>query len=333
MPVEKLDVKLHCATWIIKIPPSMPPDNSKKALSSPTHLITEEFSVELPTEASWWMHVSLSVAPKDVGLMKLYLCRGVSVPGPELSVHYSVSILAETNNVAHIRQENGTFRSMLNCSDWNHLICCVKLKRFHVFDSIRIHMKIWAGESVEAPICLHNENMPEKPSTDDPFSAVFRMWYLDQTLADMTVAVKNEEFRIHKLVFASRSSVFKSMFQHRMQESISGSVTIPNCEPEVFRKLVEFMYTGVVEGLESCACDLLKVADMYDVRLLKLMCEEHIISTLTVANAFEMFAFADLHNAEVLREKVRNFIMNPAHIPDFIRNRESFELTSHTDPE
>jgi len=67
---------------------------------------------------------------------------------------------------------------------------------------------------------------------------------------------------------------------------------------------------------------LFKVADIYGIRKLKSICEQTIISNITISNAATIFQEADRHYADSLREVSLKFILKNF---DQISKTEGFE--------
>ena len=75
------------------------------------------------------------------------------------------------------------------------------------------------------------------------------------TLADKT------DFKAHKAILAARSPVFRAMFEHEMEERKNGRVQISDVESDVFKEMLQFVYTGKTSKLEEMAPELLAAAD------------------------------------------------------------------------
>ena len=57
------------------------------------------------------------------------------------------------------------------------------------------------------------------------------------------------------------------MFSHNVAENIQNKVIIEDMDPVTFKRMVNFMYTDEVNGVNrKDVLDLLKAADMYNVR-------------------------------------------------------------------
>ncbi|OWK15036.1 SPOP [Cervus elaphus hippelaphus] len=78
---------------------------------------------------------------------------------------------------------------------------------------------------------------------------------------DCCLCVAGQEFQAHKAILAARSPVFSAMFEHEMEESKKNRVEINDVEPEVFKEMMCFIYTGKAPNLDKMADDLLAAAD------------------------------------------------------------------------
>ncbi|XP_047918748.1 speckle-type POZ protein-like isoform X1 [Anser cygnoides] len=156
---------------------------------------------------------------------------------------------------------------------------------------------------------------------------------------DCSFYVGGQEFKAHKSILAARSPVFNAMFEHEMEESKKVSLTedfahkylyivkkgkraenlkccnlrknrveINDVDPEVFKEMMRFIYTGKAPNLEKMADNLLAAADKYALERLKVMCEEALCSNLSVENVADILILADLHSAEQLKAQAIDFI-------------------------
>ncbi|KAK1798204.1 hypothetical protein P4O66_000697 [Electrophorus voltai] len=141
---------------------------------------------------------------------------------------------------------------------------------------------------------------------------------------DCSLCVAGQEFQAHKAILAARSPVFSAMFEHEMEESKKNRVEINDVEPEVFKEMMCFIYTGKAPNLDKMADDLLAAADkssfslpdslvlphslQYALERLKVMCEDALCTSLSVENAAEILILADLHSADQLKTQAVDFI-------------------------
>uniref|UniRef100_A0ACB8G2N7 Uncharacterized protein n=1 Tax=Sphaerodactylus townsendi TaxID=933632 RepID=A0ACB8G2N7_9SAUR len=125
---------------------------------------------------------------------------------------------------------------------------------------------------------------------------------------DCSFYVEGKEFKAHKSVLSARSPVFNAMFEHEMEESKKNRVEINDVDPEVFKEMMRFIYTGKAPNLDKMADSLLAAADKYALERLKVMCEEALCSSLSVENVADILILADLHSAEQLKAQAIDFI-------------------------
>ncbi|XP_052575306.1 speckle-type POZ protein-like [Peromyscus californicus insignis] len=125
---------------------------------------------------------------------------------------------------------------------------------------------------------------------------------------DCYLVVAGQEFQAHKAILAARSPVFRAMFEHDMEESKTNRVEIHDLEPQVFKAMMDFIYTGTAPDLDSMAAAVLAAADKYGLEHLKVMCEDALCRDFSVENAAHTLFLADLHNAGQLKTQTLDFI-------------------------
>jgi len=132
----------------------------------------------------------------------------------------------------------------------------------------------------------------------------------EEYLADVTFKVKNETLKAHRIIVASGSPVLSAMFQQDFVEKKTGIVEIEDTQPEVFRQLLQYLYTGQSDDMhkEEMALNLLVTADKYGVESLKEECALILIKNLKVENATQILLTAHLHSSSKLLQQTMSFI-------------------------
>ncbi|XP_057319167.1 speckle-type POZ protein-like [Microplitis mediator] len=164
-------------------------------------------------------------------------------------------------------------------------------------------------------------NAPKHPMAHD-----FTELYNSRIGCDVIINVGDTNFEAHKIILMARSPVLAAMFSHEMIEKKDNKISIPDITPEIFEKVLEYIYTDEVSGLAEIADDLLEAADKYQLLSLKNICQESLRETLNLENAFKLMTLADRHSAEPLLESITDFLVtnikkNNIDIEDF----ENFE--------
>ncbi|OBS69589.1 hypothetical protein A6R68_01870, partial [Neotoma lepida] len=125
---------------------------------------------------------------------------------------------------------------------------------------------------------------------------------------DCSLVVAGQEFRAHKAILAARSPVFRAVFQHDMEDSKRNLLEIHDLEPQVVMVMMDFIYTGKAQDLDSMADVVLAAADKYGLENLKVMCEDVLCRDLSVENAAHTLFLADFHSAGQLKTQALDFI-------------------------
>ncbi|XP_059122552.1 speckle-type POZ protein-like [Peromyscus eremicus] len=158
---------------------------------------------------------------------------------------------------------------------------------------------------------LSNSDQNRKPRIQVPRCTLAdelgELWENSQ-FTDCCLVVSGQEFQAHKAILAARSPVFRAMFQHDMKESRKNHFEIPNLEPQVFKAMMDFIYTGTAPDLDSIADTLLAATGRYGLERLKVMCEDVLCRDLSVENAAHTLVLADLHRAGHLKTQALDFI-------------------------
>ena len=146
---------------------------------------------------------------------------------------------------------------------------------------------------------------PRHMLTDD----LGKLWE-NSLFTDCSLLVAGHEFRAHKVILAARSPVFRAMFEHQMEERLANCFEIQELDFQVFKEMMDFIYTGKAPTLHShsMACDVLAAADKYGLEGLKVICEDSLCRNLSVENAAHTLIVADLHSTEQLKTRALHFI-------------------------
>ncbi|KAG6530181.1 hypothetical protein ZIOFF_012403 [Zingiber officinale] len=136
-------------------------------------------------------------------------------------------------------------------------------------------------------------------------------------------------FLLYMLHNISRSPVFKAMLENEMEESRSGIIKIHDVSYYVLRSFVHYLYTAEVLLDEHMACELLILAEKYQVKHLKIFCEKFMTSKVNNDNAIGNYAFAHRHSAKQLLEAALSLIIeNMATLTE----REEYKELVEKDP-
>mmetsp|Transcript_14256 Transcript_14256/g.30862 ORF Transcript_14256/g.30862 Transcript_14256/m.30862 type:complete len:643 (-) Transcript_14256:15-1943(-) len=126
---------------------------------------------------------------------------------------------------------------------------------------------------------------------------------------DIEIRCEGRVFKVHRMVLASRSVVFDTMFSSNLVESRENVVEVKEVDPDSLSAFLKFMYTDTIDHCHvSLASDLLVLANRYDVQDLRDMCTEVLANQLTIQNASSILSIADSTHAVELKRFALQFI-------------------------
>lgn len=129
---------------------------------------------------------------------------------------------------------------------------------------------------------------------------------------DVTFVVKRESIKAHKTILCTRSQYFERMFASDVEENVTGEVKVPDVEPEVFKGLLHFLYSGLApEIVQNKALDLLLVADKYGLDGLVKICEDK--APIHYGNVVDTLLVADSVKSEKLMSRAKAVFRSHVH--------------------
>ena len=133
-------------------------------------------------------------------------------------------------------------------------------------------------------------------------------------MSDITLVIKGEELKAHKLILSARSPVFAQMFAANGTDNPVSRLKIEECKANTFKAFLHFIYTDQMEETEDMAKNLLDIATTYEVQLLKLKCENFLMKHLSTDNCVDILLLSDTHRASYLKKEALDFIHHHAAI-------------------
>jgi len=131
--------------------------------------------------------------------------------------------------------------------------------------------------------------------------------------ADVALLVDGRVMRVHSLIIATRSPVFKQMLNSGMRESSTHTINITDMDWDVLNHLCNFMYSGMVKDSvwanDATICAMMHAASKYEVLSLLELCAEKVIELVSVDNAADWLLVSAQLNIESLKAFCVNFVV------------------------
>jgi len=100
------------------------------------------------------------------------------------------------------------------------------------------------------------------PETDNLVLDNYKSLLDNGKLSDVVLQVRGKEFRAHKTILAAGSKVFAAMFENKAtKEARESRVDITDIEPEVFERLLNYIYSGAVPKMDKLTAWVFIAAD------------------------------------------------------------------------
>ncbi|CAH8656777.1 unnamed protein product [Heterobilharzia americana] len=125
----------------------------------------------------------------------------------------------------------------------------------------------------------------------------FLQSFRDKSLfTDVILCAGEEELPCHKAVLAASSAYFFAMFSSPYKEQQTSRVTLDYISPWALRRLLDFVYLGILEITEATVQDVFLAASLLDYPVAVKACVEFMKSHLDITNCLGIEALAEMHN-------------------------------------
>lgn len=123
-------------------------------------------------------------------------------------------------------------------------------------------MKLWSSKRLCTNTIEAMKVLIKSSAKKRHWQMFFRLYENARKYCDPTISVGCETFHAHKVILASRSTVFEAMLDNKMREGISNEIVIEEMKPEVFREMLYYIYYNKVSDLSKATLDLYLAANM-----------------------------------------------------------------------
>ena len=132
----------------------------------------------------------------------------------------------------------------------------------------------------------------------------------NDSFCDVTIAVKDKEFKAHRAVLAAASPFFLTLLTSDMKESNEQliKVELEEATETVMEDALKYLYTGNVTVVEERAHNLIATANFLLLPSLKTMAANVLKETVTTENCVFNYYFAEKYECVELKEKCREVI-------------------------
>lgn len=138
------------------------------------------------------------------------------------------------------------------------------------------------------------------PKLDPQMS--FMHLFDNEKLIDFRIKVGDVVFPVHKVLMAHFSPVFSTLFASDTIESQENMITVTDFEPDIFKALLDFIYSGRVENINDIAIELYQLAHKYMVTKLCLHCVDVMLKSIDEDNVEDILLLAEVYGENELKK-------------------------------
>nr|CAD2173569.1 unnamed protein product [Meloidogyne enterolobii] len=195
-------------------------------------------------------------------------------------------------------------QKVLNCIRSNnslHIVCQIEL--VPDFNKLQTHVR---REHRIDPIILTKEFLERN-----------HKMFISGEGSDCVVECGNQEFPVHKFVLMAHS------------DSVESRIRITDFGPETVHQMLTYMYSGGLpeDFSDEQASNLIEISEKYQLDSLKIICQDKLISRLSMANVCSMVTIADIHNADLLMSACIPLVRS--HIRQLMASQEWTEMKTN----
>ncbi|XP_076020753.1 kelch-like protein 24 [Genypterus blacodes] len=132
---------------------------------------------------------------------------------------------------------------------------------------------------------------------------------LNNALCDVTLCCGGQEFPCHRVVLASFSAYFQTMFTTDLLESKQERVAINGVGPQMVGMLVSYAYTSEVFISKANVQALLAAANLLDVMPVREACCRFMERHMDEMNCVGIHCFAEAHSCKLLEKRSMDYIL------------------------
>jgi len=283
-------------------------------------IISREFTIRGPGDkVTYWI---AKVYPNDKneeenGFVSVFLCNDEPPSEHEEFADYHVECFLYSLDFDNNKKRLGEFIGAIDCYDsngWHNLISKENIAQIAPTGTISLVFDIRVIDERAEPLIVSNcgknaealsENYHQKHLIHD-----IDLSYEMKEYADITITCDEHEFECHKLILASRSPFFKTMFETNMKEKKTGKYVIKCMKAEVFEDVLKYIYTGTAPKIGLIAKELLEAAYRFQLTKLRVLCEVTLCSQIEENNCIDLLLFGELFQASTLKSAVLKFVSN-----------------------
>ncbi|KAJ8680819.1 hypothetical protein QAD02_016606 [Eretmocerus hayati] len=172
----------------------------------------------------------------------------------------------------------------------------------------RSQITIWCRISAKSIEACTDQWSKLTTQSNDYLKNDYEAFLTHSKFSDVTVVVEGKKLFLNKNILSNRSPVFAAEFARPVDGIKDNVVNIGDFTYKAMLEFFRYIYAAKVNDIECCVTELFVAADKYAVKGLKSLCEETMMRSLSVRNAFTFLSLANEYKVKDLESQSIKFI-------------------------
>ena len=125
---------------------------------------------------------------------------------------------------------------------------------------------------------------------------------------DCKIIVGTETLLCHSVIVSALSPVLEEMIESKIRDRSEKDITFEDIQPEVMRKITNYMYTGSVNIPSKLVLEVVQVCDELQIEDLKERCLYRVPEILSPQTAIRWLKYARKHELESICDSCERYI-------------------------
>ena len=125
---------------------------------------------------------------------------------------------------------------------------------------------------------------------------------------DCKINVGTETLCCHSVIISSLSSVIEEMIETKIRDGSKKEITFEDIQPDIMRKIINYMYTGSVNIPKELALEVVQVCDELKIEDLKERCLFRVPEILSPQTAMSWMRYAQKNELESIFDSCKRYV-------------------------
>jgi hypothetical protein len=147
-------------------------------------------------------------------------------------------------------------------------------------------------------------------------SSVAELYKNPSRWSDVDVTVGETVFQCHKIILAMKSAYFQRLLFAASEAAVQ-QVTVHDIQPDIFKKMLRFIYTGEAELDTGSVCTVIRASKTFELGDLMHVCSQFARRTIDAENYTQYWKLAEEFNDSFLACKCFEFFARNSNVKGF----------------